>query len=151
MEPVEGDADETAVCARCVAQEVRSAWHARNVANVGANPVLVLVGGYAGSGKTEFARFLSDLSGWALLDKDTLTRRMTERLSISLGADLHDRHTTTYRTEVRPHEYRSLMNAAYGNLDCGPVAPCRAPAADIDGLRDAFHLTRRPCGSAKIV
>ncbi|MFA1546775.1 AAA family ATPase [Actinomadura chokoriensis] len=104
-----------------------NAWHGRAVANAGGNPVLVLVGGYAGSGKTEFARFLADLSGWALLDKDALTRRMTERLLISLGADQHDRHTDLYRTQVRPHEYRCLMNAAYGNIDCGVSIILAAP------------------------
>lgn len=104
-----------------------NAWHGRAVANAGGNPILVLVGGYAGSGKTEFARFLSDLSGWAFLDKDALTRRMTERLLISLGADQHDRHTDLYRAEVRPHEYRCLLNAAYGNIDCGVSIILAAP------------------------
>jgi transcriptional regulator with XRE-family HTH domain len=56
------------------------AWHARAVATAAVGPTLVLVGGYAGSGKTEFARFLSDLSGWIYLDKDAMTR-LTERLS----------------------------------------------------------------------
>lgn len=104
-----------------------NAWHGRAVANAGANPVLVLVGGYAGSGKTEFARFLSDLSGWALLDKDALTRRMTERLLISLGADQHDRHTDLYRSEVRPHEYQSLMQVAHSNIDTGVSIILAAP------------------------
>ncbi|WP_308076864.1 zeta toxin family protein [Streptomyces hydrogenans] len=36
-------------------------------------PVLILVGGYAGSGKTELARFFVQLTGWPLLDKDPLT------------------------------------------------------------------------------
>ncbi|MDL4773624.1 hypothetical protein [Actinomadura xylanilytica] len=49
---------------------IANARHSRAVANAGAGPVLILVGGYAGSGKSEFARFLADLSGWAVLDKD---------------------------------------------------------------------------------
>lgn len=39
-----------------------SAWRERAAANGYNNPVLVLVGGYAGSGQTEFARFLGDVS-----------------------------------------------------------------------------------------
>jgi predicted kinase/transcriptional regulator with XRE-family HTH domain len=106
---------------------VANAWHGRTAANAGGGPALVVVGGYAGSGKTEFARFLSELSGWAVLDKDALTRRMTERLLISLDGDPHDRHTDLYRDEVRPHEYRCLMNAAYGNIDCGVSVILAAP------------------------
>ncbi|QXJ22876.1 AAA family ATPase [Actinomadura graeca] len=117
-----------------------NAWHGRAVANAGGNPVLVLVGGYAGSGKTEFARFLSDLSGWALLDKDALTRRMTERLLISLGADRHDRHTDLYKTQVRPHEYRSLLNVAYNNTECGISLILAAPV--ISELNNPSWLPR---------
>ncbi|WP_206061212.1 hypothetical protein [Nonomuraea basaltis] len=54
---------------------------------------VTLVGGYAGSGKTEFSRFLTDITGWAFLDKDSLTRPMAERLIISPGGDPHDRHS----------------------------------------------------------
>ncbi|MFI0352516.1 AAA family ATPase [Actinomadura sp. 9N407] len=106
---------------------IANAWHGRAVANAGAGPVLILVGGYAGSGKTEFARFLSGLTGWACLDKDALTRRTTERLLISMAADPHDRHTDLYKTQVRPHEYRSLMNSAYGNIESGVSIILAAP------------------------
>lgn len=117
-----------------------NAWHGRAVANAGGNPTLVLVGGYAGSGKTEFARFLSDLSGWAFLDKDALTRRLAERLLISLNGDPHDRHTDLYRAEVRPHEYRCMMNAAYANIDCGVSIILAAPF--IDELNNPSWLPR---------
>jgi predicted kinase len=119
---------------------VANAWHGRAVANANGNPVLVLVGGYAGSGKTEFARFLSDLSGWALLDKDALTRRLTERLLVSLNGDPHDRHTDLYRADVRPHEYRCLMNSAYANIECGVSLILAAPF--ITELNDPGWLPR---------
>ncbi|MEW2356395.1 AAA family ATPase [Spirillospora sp. NPDC029432] len=106
---------------------ITNAWHSRNVANAAGGPVLVLVGGYAGSGKTEFARFLSHLTGWAFLDKDALTRRMTERLLVSMAADPHDRHTDLYKREVRPHEYRALMSSAYGNIEAGVSIILAAP------------------------
>ncbi|MGK5551628.1 AAA family ATPase [Actinomadura kijaniata] len=113
--------------ANALQARIASAMHARAMATAGTGPVLVLVGGYAGSGKTEFARFLSDLTGWAVLDKDALTRRMTERLLISIGGDPHDRHTDLYRGEVRPHEYRCLLNAAYGNIGTGVSMILAAP------------------------
>ncbi|WP_433331661.1 AAA family ATPase [Spirillospora sp. CA-294931] len=126
---------------------ITDAWHGRAIANAGAGPTLVLVGGYAGSGKTEFARFLADLSGWAVLDKDALTRRMTERLLISLGGDAHDlggdahdRHTNLYQDEVRPHEYRCLMNTAYGNIESGVSIILAAPF--ITELNNAGWLPR---------
>ncbi len=90
-------------------------------------PILTLVGGYAGSGKTEFSRFLSDITGWAFLDKDSITRSMTERLLVSLGADPNDRHSDLYRSEVRPLEYRCLMETAWDNLHVGTSAILSAP------------------------
>ena len=42
--------------------------------------MLILVGGYAGSGKSEFGSFLSNITGWTLLDKDLLTRPLAEGL-----------------------------------------------------------------------
>jgi predicted kinase len=88
---------------------------------------LTLVGGFAGSGKSEFARFLSSVTGWAILDKDTLTRALVEQLLLSLGEDINDRHTETYQKKVRPHEYRCLMDAATENLACGVSTVLTAP------------------------
>ncbi len=44
-----------------------------------------------------------------------------------MNGDPHDRHTDLYRAEVRPHEYRCLMNAAYANIDCGVSIILAAP------------------------
>jgi predicted kinase len=114
--------------------------HGRAASNAGGNPILVLVGGHAGSGKTEFARFLADITGWAYLDKDALTRRITERLLISLGGNPHDRHTGLYRDEVRPYDYKCLMGAGYANLDCG-VSPILA-APFVSELNNSAWLSR---------
>ncbi|ACY95850.1 MULTISPECIES: AAA family ATPase [Thermomonospora] len=102
-------------------------WRGRALARSLGTTTLVLVGGYAGSGKTEFARFLGDVSGWAILDKDSLTGRMTERLLISLGGDPHDRHSETYLKEVRPLEYECLMDAANDNIERGISTILSAP------------------------
>lgn len=90
-------------------------------------PGLTLVAGYAGSGKTEFGRFLSTITGWVLLDKDALTRPLTETLLVSLGGEPDDRHTDLYRQRVRPSEYRCLLAAALDNLDCGLSTVVTAP------------------------
>ncbi len=78
-----------------------NAWRSRALGSTLGSTTLVMVGGYAGSGKTEFARFLGDISGWAILDKDSLTRRLAERLLVSLGGDPHDRHSELYLKEIR--------------------------------------------------
>ncbi|MGW0195881.1 AAA family ATPase [Nonomuraea sp. NPDC003201] len=115
------NAEQNALLSRVV-----DAWRRRH-GQGSPKPILTLVGGYAGSGKTEFSRFLSDITGWAFLDKDSLTRAMVERLLISLGGDPHDRHTELYLSEVRPLEYRCLMETAFDNLKVGTSAILSAP------------------------
>ncbi|WP_231618906.1 AAA family ATPase [Nonomuraea sp. SBT364] len=115
------NAEQTALLNRVV-----DAWRRRH-GKGSPKPILTLVGGYAGSGKTEFSRFLSDITGWAFLDKDSLTRAMVERLLVSLGGDPHDRHTELYLREVRPLEYRCLMETAFDNLKVGTSAILSAP------------------------
>jgi predicted kinase/transcriptional regulator with XRE-family HTH domain len=90
-------------------------------------PMLILVGGYAGSGKTEFGSFLSSITGWTLLDKDLLTRPLAEGLLLSLGGDPNDRQTSLYRERVRPLEYRCLLSTAYENLMRGVSTVLTAP------------------------
>ncbi|MGQ0718321.1 MAG: helix-turn-helix domain-containing protein [Pseudonocardiales bacterium] len=80
---------------------------------------VVLVGGFAGSGKSEFARFLSSVTGWTILDKETITRALVERLLLAYDGDVNDRHSTLYLEKVRPFEYRCLMDAMTENLRCG--------------------------------
>ncbi|MCG5220423.1 AAA family ATPase [Streptosporangium soli] len=118
---------------------VVDAWRRRHGGG-SPKPILVLVGGYAGSGKTEFSRFLSDITGWAFLDKDSLTRCIVERLLISLGGDPNDRHSDLYLKEVRPLEYRCLMETAWDNLGVGTSSILSAPF--ITELRDPAWFTR---------
>lgn len=88
---------------------------------------VTFVGGFAGSGKSEFSRFLGAATRWAILDKDTLTRPLVEQLLLSLGSDVNDRHSDIYRTKVRPFEYRCLLDAAEENLACGISTVVAAP------------------------
>jgi predicted kinase len=104
---------------------------------------LVLVAGFAGSGKTEFARFLSSVTGWALLDKDIITRPLVESMLAALNGDPNDRHSEIYRTQVRPVEYRCLSNATFANIDNGistvVTAPFLAEIVDPQWLRRLVH------------
>lgn len=128
---------------------VVDAWRRRH-GKGSPKPILTLVGGYAGSGKTEFSRFLSDITGWAFLDKDSLTRAMVERLLTSLGGDPHDRHTELYLREVRPLEYRCLMETAFDNLRVGTSAILAAPfIAELMDPAWVHRLTNR-CAAMSI-
>jgi predicted kinase len=95
---------------------------------------LTLVAGYAGSGKSEAGKLLAAATGWAMLDKDTISRPMTERLLQVLDSDPDDRHSPIYLEHVRPLEYQCLLKAGWENLECGIsvvlVAPFLSEAAD---------------------
>ncbi|WP_329391487.1 AAA family ATPase (plasmid) [Streptomyces sp. NBC_01351] len=108
-------------------QRIIDAWKRRHTGGDPHRPVLILVGGYAGSGKTELARFFVQLTGWPLLDKDPLTRPLVEKLLMALGGDPNDRHTDLYKTQVRPVEYDCLMQSAMANIRCGISTVLSAP------------------------
>lgn len=108
-------------------QRVMEAWKRRHTGGDPHSPCVVLVGGFAGSGKTEFARFLTQLTGWPLVDKDPLTRPLVEQLLMALGSHAHDRHTEVYREKVRPAEYAALMQAVYANVQCRISTVVTAP------------------------
>jgi DNA-binding transcriptional regulator YhcF (GntR family)/predicted kinase len=91
------------------------------------SPRVLLVGGYAGSGKTELGRVLARLTGWPMLDKDTLTRPVLEAALELLGMSPHDRESETYLNSMRPREYEALMAATNENVSCGNSAIVTAP------------------------
>ncbi|WP_230211333.1 AAA family ATPase [Streptomyces kaniharaensis] len=121
-------------------QRIMDAWRRRHTGGDPHRPTIVLVGGFAGSGKSEFARFLTQLTGWPLLDKDPLTRPLVEQLLVSLGSDPNDRHSEMYRTRVRALEYDCLMQAAYANIACGISTVLTAPF--IAEMTDESWMTR---------
>lgn len=90
-------------------------------------PRVVFVGGYAGSGKSEFGRILARETGWPILDKDTLTRPVVEMALEALDLSPHDRESAKYLSTVRPREYEALISATNENLDCGLSAVVTAP------------------------
>lgn len=92
-----------------------------------ATPTVLLIGGYAGSGKTEFGRILARLSGWPILDKDSTTRPVVEAALERLGASPHDRESDLYMSLIRPAEYEALRMVTAENVRCGNSAVVTAP------------------------
>ncbi len=90
-------------------------------------PQVVMIGGYAGSGKTELGRILARETGWPMLDKDTLTRFVVEAALEMQGLSRNDRESETYLTKIRPAEYDSLLEAMTENLQCGNNSIVTAP------------------------
>lgn len=90
-------------------------------------PHVVLIGGYAGSGKTELGRIIARETGWAMLDKDTLTRPVVEAALEIVGQSPHDRESEVYVSQVRPREYEALIGAMTENLQCGNGSVVTAP------------------------
>lgn len=128
-------------------QRILDAWKRRHTGGDPHRPVVIMVGGFAGSGKTEFARFVTQLTGWPLLDKDPLTRPLVEQLLVALGGDANDRHTDLYRERVRAVEYDCLMQAALANINCGVSTVLSAPfIAEMADPKWMQRLTNR-CGA----
>lgn len=90
-------------------------------------PHTFLIGGHAGSGKSELSRVLSRLTGAAIVDKDTITRPVVERLLEELGQPPHDRESATYLEQVRPHEYEALLSTIQENAEVGQGVIATAP------------------------
>lgn len=90
-------------------------------------PQVVIVGGYAGSGKTELGRVISRETQWAMLDKDTITRPVVEAALELLGQPPSDREGELYLTHIRPAEYEALINTMIENVECGVSVILTAP------------------------
>lgn len=103
-------------------------------------PTVLVVGGYAGSGKTETGRILARLTGWPMLDKDSTTRPVVEAALERLGESPHDREGATYLEVVRPAEYEALRECTLENVQCGNSVIMTAPF--IRELRDEAWCQR---------
>jgi DNA-binding transcriptional regulator YhcF (GntR family)/predicted kinase len=90
-------------------------------------PVALIVGGYAGSGKTELGRILARAAGWPMLDKDSMTRPVVEAALELIGQPANDRESDAYLSLVRPREYEATMATAIENLECGNSVIVTAP------------------------
>jgi DNA-binding transcriptional regulator YhcF (GntR family) len=90
-------------------------------------PQVILIGGYAGSGKTELGRILARETGWPMFDKDTLSRPIVESTLEILGQSPHDRESDIYLNVIRPREYEALIAVTNENIACGNSAIVTAP------------------------
>lgn len=90
-------------------------------------PHVFIVGGYAGSGKSELGRVLARLTGWTLIDKDTITRPVLEAALELLGLSPNDRESDSYLNLMRPREYEATIDATVENVACGNSAIVAAP------------------------
>ncbi|MFE6924787.1 AAA family ATPase [Nocardia sp. NPDC057663] len=90
-------------------------------------PRVVFVGGYPGSGKSEFARTLARATNWPILDKDTIARPLIEPALEDLGETVNDRESNTYLTKIRPREYEALEGVVHDNIEVGNSAIATAP------------------------
>ncbi|MEV6225366.1 GntR family transcriptional regulator [Nocardia fluminea] len=90
-------------------------------------PQIVYVGGYPGSGKSEFSRVLTRETSWALLDKDTLSRPIIEPALEDLGSTVNDRESPIYLGRIRPREYDALAAVIHENIECGTSVIATAP------------------------
>lgn len=90
-------------------------------------PAVLVIGGYAGSGKTELGRILARATGWPMLDKDTMTRPVVEAALEILGQPPNDRESDAYLRLIRPREYEATISAAVENVECGNSVIVTAP------------------------
>jgi predicted kinase len=88
---------------------------------------VIVIGGYAGSGKTELGRILSRTTNWPLLDKDSVSRPMTEAALALAGHDITDRESELYLSKIRPAEYETLTLVMLENIECGNNVIISAP------------------------
>lgn len=90
-------------------------------------PRILLVGGYAGSGKSELGRILARLTRWPIIDKDTITRPVVEAALETLGRSYDDRESDAYLHVIRPREYEALAATIDENIACGTSVIATAP------------------------
>ncbi|KZM74057.1 transcriptional regulator [Nocardia terpenica] len=105
-------------------------------------PRAVIVGGYAGSGKTEFGRILARETGWGMVDKDTITRSVVDAALVTLGSSMQDRDSDLYLNTIRPAEYECVEAAMLENIECGVSVICTAPYLREFKQRSWFERTQ---------
>lgn len=87
---------------------------------------LILIGGMPGSGKTYIGKELARRIG-LFVDKDIVTRVLTEEMLRSLGSHRDDRESDIYLAHVRSAEYDTMIKHALENVAIGYSVICSAP------------------------
>ena len=107
---------------------------------------LILVAGYAGSGKTRVGNDIARQLPACYLDKDTLGTPFVERLLVVLRQPPGDRDSPIYRAEIRPLEYVALtatgLEAAALGSDVVLSAPFLVQLVDQQWVADLQQQAR---------
>jgi predicted kinase len=119
-------------------------------------PVLRIVIGTAGSGKSTVAQRLAHEYGAAYLDKDAMSSRFVEAALAAAGYDPGDRESNAFYLErILPLEYDSLLDVAGGNLRLGRSvvidAPFGAYLSDPDFITEAAQRFGWPPAVVEVV
>ncbi len=77
---------------------------------------LIIVSGYAGTGKTTVGKALAQKIDALFLDKETIVLPLVEGMLAAKGLSEDDRMSDFYLREVRPKEYASVVETAFENL-----------------------------------
>jgi predicted kinase len=97
---------------------------------------LILFGGLAASGKSTLGREIAQVTRFAFLDKDTITKPLVEALLLAAHAPdgVDDRQSERYVNQVRPYEYQAFLDTVIENVGLGvstiAVAPFLREMAD---------------------
>src|SRR5699024_3968015 len=103
-------------------------------------PAVILIGGYAGSGKSELGRMIARESGWPVLDKDTVTRPVVEAAREVVGASPLDRAVETSRAAVGARGGEAREEPTQEHVEGGNSAVSAAPF--LKELRDQSWTDR---------
>ena len=88
---------------------------------------LILVCGLPGSGKTTIGKIMATDLDALYIDKDTVSNSFTEAILGAIGCSKDDRESALYLSNVREHEYNTMMALAMENLEIGNSVICSAP------------------------
>lgn len=77
---------------------------------------LLLVAGYAGTGKTMTGKIIAAKLQAPYIDKDTVARPILEKALTMLGGNPDDRESELYVKHFKDEEYVATMNIAWENL-----------------------------------
>ncbi|MEP7085670.1 MAG: AAA family ATPase [Betaproteobacteria bacterium] len=119
-------------------------------------PVLILVAGGPGAGKTALGRALARrIASAVLLDKDVLCGAWVDAMLERLNEGQVDRDSRVYWNLVRPLEYSALLDAALDNLALGKtvivVAPFGPELRDDQWLRSLQQSTDELRASLRVL
>ncbi len=110
-------------------------WESCVTLNGMADPLVVVVAGFAGVGKSRLAGHLARSLDAVLLDKDTLSNAFVSALLAAVGGDPDDRHSGLYLSEARPLEYGQMEAVAFDNIALGRnVVLCAPFTAEVNSL-----------------